>query len=208
VASQYNGVLPDAGDPSGPFTLDESPDREFIKSVNSLLKEYIVAMDAVKLRLGLQTVMLISIQGNQYLQSSGLNKTLMAEHPKRCAQVISRAINLIYALSALIYPFMPSTSESILVQLNAPARTVPEVLSNDILHGHTIGKPEHLFKKIDESMADTWRVKFGGIEGKTVPADDPLKAEPGKSKKGAGGKKASAKPDAIPDGPAPTKLLH
>ncbi|KAF9015319.1 tRNA synthetases class I (M)-domain-containing protein [Cyathus striatus] len=201
IASQYNGVVPDSGDPPGPVSPNDAHDTEFIAAVNNLLKDYIDAMDAVKLRLGLQTVMLLSIQGNHYLQSSGLNKALMLEHPKRCAQVISRAINLIYTLSVLIYPFMPSTSDSILVQLNAPARTVPEVFSNDILPGHAIGKPEHLFKKIDESMAETWRAKFGGAEGATVLTIDPLKAEPGKSKKGAGGKKASGKVDVIPDGP-------
>jgi hypothetical protein len=52
--------------------------------------------------------------------------------------------------SSLIYPFMPATSDSILTQLNAPARVVPDVLSTDILAGHHIGKPEHLFKKHHE----------------------------------------------------------
>ena len=113
-------------------------------------------MDAVKLRSGLQVVMHIFARGNLYLQSSGLNKALKAENPKRCAQVVVRAINLIYVLSALIYPFMPSTSESVLTQLNAPARAVPEVFSIDILPGHQIGVPEHLFKRIDEKMVDIY----------------------------------------------------
>jgi methionyl-tRNA synthetase len=163
-------------------------DSEFISSVNSLLRDYIDAMDAVKLRLGLQTVMLVSMRGNNYLQSSGLNKQLMADNPTRCAQVVSRALNLIYVLSVLIYPFMPATSESILKQLNAPARAVPEVLSNDILAGHHIGTPEHLFKKIDEKMIDVWRARFGGNETQkdVIPA----------AKKG---KKDVVNP--IPDGP-------
>ncbi|TFK75212.1 methionyl-tRNA synthetase [Pluteus cervinus] len=175
VASQYDGVIPDGGDEPGPLSPNDPEDAEFISAVNSLLKDYIEAMDAVKLRLGLQTVMLISIRGNNYLQSSGLNKALMTSNPKRCAQVVSRAINLIYVLSALIYPFMPATSASILNQLNAPVRTVPEVLANDILAGHTIGMPEHLFKKIEENMAEKWRIQFGGsdaaaqVDPKAVP---------------------------------------
>ena len=119
-------------------------------------------MDAVKLRLGLQTVMHISQRGNLYLQSSGLNKALMTENPTRCAQVVTRAVNLIYVLSALVYPFMPSTSVSILSQLNAPARSVPHLFSVDILPGHHIGTPEHLFKKIEEKKADEWRAEFAG----------------------------------------------
>ncbi|KAF9449518.1 methionyl tRNA synthetase [Macrolepiota fuliginosa MF-IS2] len=188
VSSQYGGVIPDGGDTPGPYSPNDSLDSEFITAVNSLLKDYIDAMESVKLRLGLQTVMLISMRGNNYLQSSGLNKQLMTENPTRCAQVISRAINLIYALSALIYPFMPATSESILTQLNAPARAVPEVLSNDILAGHQIGAPEHLFKKIEEKMIDMWRAKFGGVEvQQEAPADAQAKGGPGskKIKKGA-----------------------
>lgn len=119
-------------------------------------------MDAVKLRLGLQTVMLLSQRGNNYLQSSGLNKALMTENPTRCAQVVTRAVNLIYVLSALVYPFMPSTSASIVSQLNAPARAVPLSFSIDILSGHQIGTPKHLFKKIEEKMAEVWRAQFAG----------------------------------------------
>ncbi|KAJ7678877.1 tRNA synthetases class I (M)-domain-containing protein [Mycena polygramma] len=178
VASQYNGVLPDGGDAPGPLSVTDTVDAKFVEEVNELLKVYIDAMEAVKIRLGLQTVMLISGHGNTYLQGSGLNKALMTENPVRCAQVLSRAVNLIYVLSTLIYPFMPATSEAILAQLNAPARAVPDVLSTDILAGHVIGKPEHLFKKIEENMAETFRLKFGGIDPQPEAAADPLQAAP------------------------------
>ncbi|PPR00891.1 hypothetical protein CVT24_000376 [Panaeolus cyanescens] len=208
VSSQYGGVIPDSGDEPGPYSPNDPLDSEFITSVNGLLKDYIDAMDAVKIRLGLQTVMLVSMRGNNYLQSSGLNKALMASDPKRCAQVISRAINLIYTLSALIYPFMPATSDAIIAQLNAPARAVPEVLCNDILSGHTIGTPEHLFKKIEESMIDVWRTKFGGNEAaadSTSATPDPLKAAPGQKKKGA--KKGAQAATPIHDGPKSPEAL-
>lgn len=165
MASQYDGVIPESGDAAGALSPNDALDGEFIAEVNNLLKEYIDAMESVKLRLGLQIVMLISNRGNGYLQASGLNKALMTENPVRCAQVVSRAVNLIYVLSVLVYPFMPTTSEAILQQLNAPARSVPEVLSTDILAGHRIGKPDHLFKNIDEKMDEVWKAKFGGSDG-------------------------------------------
>lgn len=173
VSSQYDSIIPDGGDEPGSLSPNDPLDAEFISSVNGLLKDYIDAMEAVKIRLGLQTIMHISALGNNYLQSSGLNKALMASNPKRCAQVISRAINLIYVLSALIYPFMPATSDSILKQLNAPSRVVPEVLSTDILAGHRIGKPEHLFKKIEDNMEEVWKEKFAGkkVDVGEIPAD-------------------------------------
>ncbi|KAG7089532.1 hypothetical protein E1B28_011206 [Marasmius oreades] len=177
VASQYSGIVPESGDQPGPLSPNDEHDAEFISDVNNLLKEYVDAMEVTKLRLGLQIIMLISNRGNSYLQSSGLNKALMAENPKRCAQVVSRAMNLIYVLSSLVYPYMPTTSEAILKQINAPARIVPDVLSTDILAGHTIGKPEHLFKKIDEGMAEVYRKKFGGVETKETPTEPAPKAK-------------------------------
>lgn len=188
VSANYGGVVPDGGDAPGPLTPNDPLDAEFIADVNNLLREYLDALESVKLRLGLQIVMHISARGNLYLQSSGLNKTLMTENTQRCAQVISRAVNLIYILSALVHPFMPATSDSILAQLNAPARTVPEVIAHDILAGHQIGKPEHLFKKIDEKMAEIWRSKFGGVEGAAAsqkPNADATHVAPGMSKRKA-----------------------
>ena len=128
----------------------------------------------------------------------------MAGNPTRCARVVSRAINLIYVLSALVYPFMPATSESMLVQLNAPARVVPSVLSTDILAGHQIGTPEHLFKRIEESKADVWRAKFGGIEG----YDTTAAAEPVSQRKADAAKKAAAKAEGTKDiGPKSPEAL-
>lgn len=141
-------------------------------------------MESVKLRLGLQTIMLISARGNTYLQASGLNKALLESDPKRCASVVGRAINLIYVLTALVYPFMPAVSDGILKQLNAPPRVVPSVLSLDILPGHVLGTPEHLFKKIEDSMAETFRVKFAGLDG-AAPAALPSEAVPAAAKIGA-----------------------
>ncbi|EMD31310.1 hypothetical protein CERSUDRAFT_119865 [Gelatoporia subvermispora B] len=196
VTSQYDSVIPDGGDAPGPLSPNDDVDADFINEVNALLKDYIDAMEAVKLRLGLQTVMLLSARGNLYLQASGLNKALMTENPKRCAQVVARALNLIYVLSALVHPFMPSTSAAILEQLNAPERAVPTVLANDLLAGHHIGTPEHLFKRIDEKMADVWREKFGGAPATATPepSADATHVAPGMSKrKAAAAKKAADK---------------
>lgn len=203
-------MIPDGDDAPGPYSPNDANDAEFISDINTLLKDYADAMDAVKIRLGLQTVMLISSRGNTYLQSSGLNKALIASNPTRCAQVISRAINLIYVLSSLIYPFMPATSSAILTQINAPDRAVPELFSNDILAGHTIGTPEHLFKKIEEKMEEVWRLKFKGndekLSGSAVATPDPLtKTAPGQSKRKAAKKVAATA--TVSDGPKSAEVL-
>ncbi|KAI0784527.1 methionyl-tRNA synthetase [Abortiporus biennis] len=212
TSANYDSIVPDSGDAPGPLSPNDETDAEFISDVNNLIKEYIDALEAVKIRLGLQIVMQLSARGNLYLQSSGLNKTLMTENPKRCAQVIHRAINLIWILSAVVHPFMPETSDAILDQLNAPARAVPDVIANDILAGHHIGKPEHLFKKIDEKMIDVWKAKFGGSEqhAAVAAAEPNADATHGLSKrKAAAAKKAAQKAaaEAAESGPKSAEVL-
>ncbi|KAF8322747.1 methionyl-tRNA synthetase [Clavulina sp. PMI_390] len=168
VSSKFKGVIPDSGEKPGVFENDPTagdadPDTNFLSDINKLFKEYIDTMDAVKIRSGLHLVMQVSARGNQYLQETTFFK-LYDSNPGLCAKVISRAINLIYALTALVHPFMPATSDEILRQLNAPARTVPTHLTNDLLAGHEIGTPEYLFKKIEEKNAEVWRVQFGGVQ--------------------------------------------
>jgi methionyl-tRNA synthetase len=205
VTAVYDSTVPDSGDEPGPLSPNDELDAEFVSDINGLLKDYITAMEAVKLRAGLQIVMHVSARGNLYLQSSGLNKALKAENPKRCAQVVVRAVNLIYILSTLVYPFMPSTSESVLTQLNAPARAVPEVISIDILPGHQIGTPEHLFKKIDEKMVDVYKEKFAGNKpASNGPDADATHVAPGASKKAKG--KTSGPVEA--DGPKTAEVLE
>ncbi|KIO34281.1 hypothetical protein M407DRAFT_3434 [Tulasnella calospora MUT 4182] len=199
IHAKFNGELPDGGDVSGPYAADTDPqdpnypDPTFISEVNQLLSEYVSAMESVRLRLALQHVMAISARGNVYLQRCNLGNALLAEQPKICAQTLARALNLIYALSALIHPFMPATSREILEQINAPPRTVPLVLSHDILAGHTLGRPGYLFTKIDDAKADEWRLKFGGNQ---APAAASTAKETGKKKGGKKEKSAAAAPPA------------
>jgi methionyl-tRNA synthetase len=204
ISTQCGGVIPE-GDTPGPLSPNDENDAEFVTDVNGLLRVYTEAMDAVKLRLGLQTVMHLSQRGNLYLQSSGLNKALMNENPTRCAKVVTRATNLIYVLSTLVYPFMPSISASILAQLNAPARAVPDTFSIDLLPGHHIGRPEHLFKKIEENMADVWRAQFAG--GGAAPVVRAANEKPVTSKRKAAAAKKSAQDVDGADGPKSAEVL-
>ncbi|KAG8980610.1 hypothetical protein FRB90_007596, partial [Tulasnella sp. 427] len=202
IHAKFNGVLPDGGDVSGPYPADTDPqdpnypDPTFVAEINQLLSDYVSAMEAVRIRLALQHVMAISARGNVYLQRSNLGNALLAEQPKLCAQTLARALNLIYALSALIHPFMPATSRQILEQINAPPRTVPPVLSHDILEGHTLGTPGYLFSKIDDAKADEWRARFGGNQGTAAAA--PAKDAAGGKKKGGKKEKGAAAAPAPP----------
>jgi len=177
-------------------------DATFLLETNALLQEYITAMESVKIRHALHLVMQISARGNLFLQQTKFFD-LFKSNPAACARVTSRAINLIYALTALVHPFMPAISTEILKQLNAPARTVPDVLSNDILPGHVLGTPDYLFKKIEEKSADVWRPKFGG--GATAITEDAVPVAAPLSKSGASKlKKKEAAAAKLAAGPVPS----
>ncbi|CAG8811045.1 14970_t:CDS:2, partial [Cetraspora pellucida] len=55
-----------------------------------------------------------------------------------------------------------SVTESIVRQLNAPLRNIPDSFTMDIEADHQIGKAEYLFKRIDEKMAEGFSKKFAG----------------------------------------------
>uniref|UniRef100_A0A060TCJ7 methionine--tRNA ligase n=1 Tax=Blastobotrys adeninivorans TaxID=409370 RepID=A0A060TCJ7_BLAAD len=157
VIAKYNGVIPDYD----PKALGEKY-TTFSKEINELIKAFVDAMEGVHLRLGLETAMQISARGNQFLQENKLDNTLFAQSPEKANAVVGVGLNLIYILSAVLTPFMPETSDSILEQLNAPERAIPDSFDFGLKGGHNIGKAKYLFKRIEESKIDEWRAKYGG----------------------------------------------
>ncbi|WWD18618.1 methionine-tRNA ligase [Kwoniella shandongensis] len=180
-------VVPDASSSTPGAQLD----ADFVNDINTRLGEYREQMDDTKLRSGLATAMSLSARGNQYLQDNSLDNALFANQPERCAQVLLNAINLIYILSVVFHPFMPTTEGGILRQLNAPSRSLPTKFSIDILPGHVLGKAEYLFKKIDNVNGEQekkWQKQFGGD---SVVADQVTPAGPGGHPEGGAVPKAA-----------------
>ncbi|KAJ1925935.1 methionine--tRNA ligase mes1 [Tieghemiomyces parasiticus] len=140
-------------------------EARLMADVNALLADYITTFDQVKLRGALQLAMAISQRGNGYLQESKLDNTLYAQHRVQCDTVVAVAVNLVYLLAALLYPFMPTTTHAICQQLNAPVRQIPDRFELVLQPGHVVGEADHLFKRIDEKMADVYRARYGGGSG-------------------------------------------
>lgn len=159
VNAKYGGVVPDYDTSEDVGLVNQAG---LMADVNALLKQYIEQLESVKERAGLATVMQISSRGNQFLQDNKIDNALFANEPRKCAAVVGLALNLIYLLSAVTWPYMPSTAESIVEQLNAPLRCIPDEWKMDILGGHNIGKAAYLFSRIDEKKADEWRTRYGG----------------------------------------------
>lgn len=161
-STKYNGVIPE----NNPQQALGSTFTNFEKDVNNLLNEYVTAMEDIQLRRGLELAMQISARGNQFLQENKLDNNLFTNTPEKANAVVSVGLNLIYVLSAILSPYMPETSEGILEQLAAPARSIPDKFDFALLPGHNIGKAKYLFKRIEEAKIDEWRQKYGGQQQK------------------------------------------
>ncbi|BGP17073.1 hypothetical protein JCM10213_006897 [Rhodosporidiobolus nylandii] len=158
VPDPKNGALDYASQP-----YEFAPeDQGFVDEVNKHLAAYIDFMDHQKIRAGLQSLLAISGRGNQFIQDNRLDNALLESNPSRAAEVVLLALNLIYLISALSHPFMPSTSDSIISQLDATPRSIPDTFQIDLLPGHKLGAAKHLFSRIDSKMVPVWRAQFGG----------------------------------------------
>ena len=161
INSKYDSTVP------SPSPKNEI-DNLMINDVNKLLSEYVKALEDVKIRQALKTVMEITARGNVYLQENKLDNALFSSDRGRCDTVIYHAVNLVYLVSAIVYPFMPTTSACILRQLRAPQRRLEKWGGNvswkgeDLEGGHGVGKAEYLFKVIDEAVGERLKEKYGG----------------------------------------------
>lgn len=160
--------------------------KQYKDSINALLKGYVEDLESVRIRSGLEKVMMISGEGNRFLQDNKLDNSLFANHPEKTAGVVGFGLNLIYLLSALVYPYMPATTESIINQLNAPLRVIPDTWEvEDLLPGHVIGRAAYLFSRIDEKQEEIWKSRYGGKQEKLVTEDKKGKQAAKQDKKGS-----------------------
>ncbi|MCJ1232192.1 putative methionine--tRNA ligase, cytoplasmic protein rar1 [Varicellaria rhodocarpa] len=164
----YNSIIPD-------YTkMHSHPDFAKVKQdINTLLKQYIGDLEAVKLRAGIHSAMEIAEAGNNFLQSNKFDNKLVASEPEKAAAITGIAINLILLCASVFEPYLPATSRSILEQLQAPFLYIPdEWTADDIKPSHQIGKAKYLFSHIDEKKADEWRELYGGTQADRLQRDE------------------------------------
>jgi methionyl-tRNA synthetase len=146
--------------------IDDPAMAALVAKVDTHLAAYIQAMDSIHIRAGLREAMAISAAANAFLTEAKLDAKLLSADPERCRAVLSSALNLVYMLSALLEPFLPSVAQDIQRILAAPARRIPFEGHWDptqgLLDGHQIGQPFHLFHKLDDSFLAELRVRYAG----------------------------------------------
>ncbi|KAI9351276.1 tRNA synthetases class I (M)-domain-containing protein [Obelidium mucronatum] len=166
AGSKYASIVPE-------YNSNGEAERKLIADVNAILAQYVENVETCKsLRAGLKNVMEISSLGNRYLQDNKIDNNLFTNHRDKCNTVVGTALNLIYLISAIVYPYLPSTSANICRQLNVPTRKITDSwLGCDIRAGHKLGAVDYLFTLIKPERADELRAKYsGGTQNATTSA--------------------------------------
>ncbi|KMZ57962.1 Methionine--tRNA ligase [Zostera marina] len=165
----YGSTLPEAIS-----AKSHTPTRCLGQKVGKHVKQYLDAMENVKLKQGLKACMSISSEGNAYLQEMQFWKLYKNDH-SLCSIVMKTSAGLVYLLATLLEPFMPSFSTEVFKQLNLPETTqffLQEENSERpwemIESGHKIGIPKPLFKKLKGKDVEILSQKFSGNQADRI----------------------------------------
>jgi methionyl-tRNA synthetase len=94
-----------------------------------------------------------------------LHRSTFRSYSRLDAEIsITLALNLVYLLSLVLQPFMPTTADEIRTQLNIKETVfaLEDGFRCYLPAGHTIGQAQPLFKRIEKAQADDYRARFAG----------------------------------------------
>jgi len=134
-------------------------------------------------RNALQKLMEISSNGNTILQANEPWK-LQKTNPEAVKAVMNLALQYVATLSVAIKPFLPFTSDKMRTLLNLPVADDHSGyldLTNNLAEGihpinagHTIGKPDHLFSRIDDAVIEAQVAKLqANAKSNEVAVEEP-----------------------------------
>ncbi|WP_028974190.1 methionine--tRNA ligase [Spirochaeta cellobiosiphila] len=129
--------------------------------VNPLLKKVVDHLERAELKDGLKTILQISDIGNKVFQEAEPWKTKESD-PEGTKDLLCNLIYLIRDLSIMIAPYLPETSKKIadlFKQGDLDWSTVGS--KTGIIR---IGKPEILFKKLEDDFIEEMRNRFAGSQ--------------------------------------------
>ncbi|XP_062261395.1 methionine--tRNA ligase, cytoplasmic isoform X2 [Platichthys flesus] len=148
----------------------QQEDKKLLALVNWELQQYIQLMDKVKIRDGLKHIMNISRHGNQYIQLNEPWKKIKGgdTERQRAGTVTGVSVNIACLLSVMLLPYMPTVSQTIRDQLNAPQFGLHTMFQGtgsfvcSLRAGHRIGTVSPLFQKLEADQIEALKKKFCG----------------------------------------------
>jgi methionyl-tRNA synthetase len=130
-------------------------DKAVIEAIESYPEKIAKNIESYRFREALQEYMNLVRVGNKYLTDTEPWK-LFKESPERVGEILHMSLQLIANLSILGEVFLPFTSAKIkqMLDLNGPLSWHDAGRLDTLSAGTTIGKPVHLFDKIDDKMIE------------------------------------------------------
>ncbi|QTN37896.1 methionine--tRNA ligase [Cryomorphaceae bacterium] len=145
----YDGALP-------PCSLDDlsEEDHELVKYLMDRPEAIANSLDKYRFREALQEMMNLARAGNKYLADQEPWKLVKTDE-KRTEVVMHVALQVAAALAVVAEPFLPHTAAKLRDMLHMGDVQWGDVKAAPMLpQGHTIGKAELLFEKIEDSAIE------------------------------------------------------
>uniref|UniRef100_A0A665TKN6 Methionine--tRNA ligase, cytoplasmic n=1 Tax=Echeneis naucrates TaxID=173247 RepID=A0A665TKN6_ECHNA len=179
----------------------QQEDKKLLALVSWELQQYIQLMDKVKIRDALKHILNISRHGNQYIQVNEPWKKIKGGETERqrAGTVTGVSVNIACLLSVMLSPYMPTVSQTLRDQLNAPQSCLNTMLQGtgafvcSLRAGHRIGTVSPLFQKLEGDHIEALKKRFGGQQ----PADAPAPAAPAAEVNGVDPEKAKQLTQAV-----------
>eukprot|EP00731_Ephydatia_muelleri_P032811 Em0024g355a len=174
IKNSFQGVVP-------AMSLQDN-DKKLIAAITRELQGYVACLEKQRLRDGLRHILNISRLGNGHIQANQ-PWVLMKGTPAdvaRAGSLMGLCANVVCLLSVVVQPYMPDISAQIQDQLKAPENCnfLQDVFVPYIQPGHTIGTPQPLFAKIEDSTAAALKEKFAGRQKVAQPPTPAKTLEP------------------------------
>jgi methionyl-tRNA synthetase len=154
-----------------PLTKEELDTKDAIKRIEDHLEK-------VEIKRALHEVMALSRIGNKYFQDNEPWK-LIKEDPDKAKNVLANLFSLVRDLSIVLWPFLPTTAESIWKQLNLPQQYWSEIGWKTT--ATTINAPALLFAKAEDSRIQELKERYKGTQEQRGAGDKQEDAQKGRT---------------------------
>ena len=155
-------------------------DKETINNFNSIKQTIEDHLDHFKFREALRDAMNLARIGNKYLADTEPWKTSKTDM-KRTATILNISLQITANLAIVLAPFLPFSVEKIKGFLNIDTLSWNQLGSLDLLQaGHTLGKSELLFERIEDEAIEQQMQKLMDIKKENELNEykaKPIKAE-------------------------------
>ena len=140
-------------------------EKELIDELQARINKYQTFLETLEIRKASSELRKIWVLGNEYLQKTEPWAIYKFE-PKTSGMIINLSINLIRLYAILSEPFIPDTSQKIMLAVKSEDWSWPNSVENALQvlpPKHSFNVPDVLFNKITDDERDIMQKKFSGL---------------------------------------------